>query len=293
MTDKPTPETPLTENELEGFLYHGNSSGTSTPPIVRDIIVRACLELQRRRKKERAAAELAAYTTPIVDILEANSMKRPIDEILRDAEVPTMYLTQDMKIFQNGFKVFFNDDHLLLPITTTMEEQTIAQQREFELRNQVVPLSILFPNAKIGVDYAKKPSVTVLIPPRLVLYVAHPLAGELEANLKNAARWLNWLRTRFPETTFIAPWIAAVWAGADDNDLNARTAGINDALAVLDRIDGCVLCGGRISSGMEQERKRSVSVYDLTSLGWSVPQDPNREVSFHLWAVHLGLHQST
>ena len=57
---------------------------------------------------------------------------------------------------------------------------------------------------------------------RMVLYVAAPLGAPdragLEANLARAMRWLSWLRRSFPETTFIAPWIAAVLGGEDDAD---------------------------------------------------------------------------
>lgn len=35
----------------------------------------------------------------------------------------------------------------------------------------------------------------------------------LKTNLNRALRWLAWLRKSFPETTFIAPWIASVMSG--------------------------------------------------------------------------------
>jgi hypothetical protein len=75
----------------------------------------------------------------------------------------------------------------------------------------------------------------------------------LKANLDRALRWLAWLRKSFPETTFIAPWIASVLAGADDADPAQREAGLVDACAVVERCDGIVLCGPRISSGMRRK----------------------------------------
>jgi hypothetical protein len=116
---------------------------------------------------------------------------------------------------------------------------------------------------------------------RLVLYVAHPVAptaeeiaavkalhgqGDrdtttplrcrqaLEVNLRLAMKWLSWLRSSFPETTFIAPWIADIQSGADDSDPAARERGLVDCCAVVERCDGIVLVGPRISSGMARER---------------------------------------
>lgn len=75
----------------------------------------------------------------------------------------------------------------------------------------------------------------------------------LRANIDRAMRWLAWLRRSFPETTFIAPWIASVLARADDADASQREAGFVDDCAVVERCDGIVLCGGRICSGMRRE----------------------------------------
>jgi hypothetical protein len=115
---------------------------------------------------------------------------------------------------------------------------------------------------------------------RQVLYVAHPLAptaediaaikalhGQsadsetselrcrqaLELNLQRALRWLAWLRKSFPETTFIAPWIATITSLDGDDSPELREAGLVDDCAVVERCDGIVLCGGRISSGMRRE----------------------------------------
>ena len=126
---------------------------------------------------------------------------------------------------------------------------------------------------------------------RLVIYVAHPLAptpeqvkaesdhpephtSALMRNLNRAMRWLSWLRRTFPETTFIAPWIAAIYAGEDDADPRAREAGLVDADAVIPRLDGVVLCGGRVSTGMARERDQAKRVWDLTCYG-DEPPAPN------------------
>lgn len=138
---------------------------------------------------------------------------------------------------------------------------------------------------------------------RRVLYVAHPLAptedeiarfadagfsevgaarAALRRNIDLALRWLAWLRRSFSQDTFIAPWIASVLSGGDDDDPKQREAGLADDCAVVERCDGIVLCGFRISSGMQREREHGVGqqqfplfeVFDLTRLaGREPPQD--------------------
>lgn len=155
---------------------------------------------------------------------------------------------------------------------------------------------------------------------RLVLYVAAPLrpteeevaavvaapigcedATALRYNLNRAKRWLSWLRRSFPETTFIAPWIASVESGDDDRDPAQREAGLRDACAVIERCDGIVLCGPRVSEGMRREMEHGMSwrmfdgddgepmrfeAYDLTSLGAEPPSPAltvPRGCSFREW----------
>lgn len=93
---------------------------------------------------------------------------------------------------------------------------------------------------------------------QLAGYPPERIAGlALKFNLQRALRWLAWLRKSFPETTFIAPWIASVMSGEDDarrpGGGAVLEAGMRDNEAVIERCDGIVLCGGRISSGMERE----------------------------------------
>lgn len=122
----------------------------------------------------------------------------------------------------------------------------------------------------------------------LVLYVAHPLgapdAAGVRANLERAMRWLAWLRRTFPETTFVAPWIASVLAGDDDADPAQREAGLVDADAVIPRLDGVVLVGGRESSGMTREATRARRAWDLTGLGDEPPTFNVGRLPFAYWA---------
>lgn len=110
---------------------------------------------------------------------------------------------------------------------------------------------------------------------RAVLYMAHPLGGDVRANVARAMRWLTWLRRTFRDVTIIAPWIAAVLAGEDDNDPAQREAGLVDCDAVIPLLHGFVLVGGRVSSGMAREAttaaRADVPVVDLTALGEEPP----------------------
>jgi hypothetical protein len=120
-----------------------------------------------------------------------------------------------------------------------------------------------------------------------------------EANIRRSMRWLTWLRRSFPETTFIAPWIAAVQSGEDDSDTAQRESGLVDACAVIERCDGIVLCGGRISMGMRREMEHGTKrdeedrvpfeVYDLTRWSMIDPGPPLRPaIDFAQWYSEFG-----
>lgn len=136
---------------------------------------------------------------------------------------------------------------------------------------------------------------------RRVLYMAHPVSPTSEElvelpleigmtreeiaevssspvrmNIQRAIRCLAWLRASFPETTFIAPWIASIQSQNGDDSPVLRESGLVDDCAVVERCDGIVLMGSRISSGMRREMEHgmkcnvfasgaySFNVYDLT-----------------------------
>lgn len=177
---------------------------------------------------------------------------------------------------------------------------------------------------------------------RRVLYVAHPVAptddeiaqayaravlvgnmpthamlvrSACHANVARAGRWLQWLRKSFPETTFIAPWMIGILLGDDDSDPAQREAGLIDCCATIERCDGIVLCGPRISSGMQREMEagiengppmgnhgdcscddcsaRKFEAHDITFYGWKDPDDVIVEgmphVTFEEWIGQLTL----
>jgi hypothetical protein len=121
-----------------------------------------------------------------------------------------------------------------------------------------------------------------LLPEPIPEKLAH---SALKANLRSAGQWLTWLRRSFPETTFIAPYLASIAAGDDDSDPAQREAGLVDCCAVIERCDGIVMAGGRIGTGGARERDHGVMyaergsyarvrpwpVYDLTVAGWMAP----------------------
>lgn len=91
-----------------------------------------------------------------------------------------------------------------------------------------------------------------------------------DRNVQRALRWLAWLRQSFPETTFIAPWIAGVQSVGGDGTPEEREAGIVDCCAVVERCDGIVLCGGRISEGMRSAMEHGIRFCErrLNPFGW-------------------------
>lgn len=104
----------------------------------------------------------------------------------------------------------------------------------------------------------------------------------LRANIDRALRWLAWLRKSFPETTFIAPWIAGVQSVGGDGTPEEREAG------VVDCCDGIVLCGGRIYEGIRSAMEHGIRFcerrlnpfgwHDLTAIGSEPPTGTAVEV---------------
>lgn len=110
----------------------------------------------------------------------------------------------------------------------------------------------------------------------VVFYMCHPVAAPtidgVRDNLASAKAWLQWLTENSPATV-CAPWIAAVEAALDCGVTEAaqRERGLRDCIAIIERMDGVVLVGGRVSNGMAVERDKAVwcglHVVDLTRFG--------------------------
>jgi len=115
------------------------------------------------------------------------------------------------------------------------------------------------------------------------------LRCSLRANLNLAQSGLLELRRAFPDTTFIAPWIASVLSGEDDRDPAQREAGLVDACAVVERCDGIVLWGSRLSDGMRREMEHGVrsrdlfEVYNMVGRRWQLALTDTRGMGFADW----------
>ena len=113
-----------------------------------------------------------------------------------------------------------------------------------------------------------------------VVFMSHPVAAydghPLNANIKRAVRWYAALRDCEPTVAFTAPWLLPLWLGLDDDgDIAQRRKGIAHSAAIAAKCDGIVLCGGRISTGMQAELDAVLAaggwVADLTGCGANPP----------------------
>jgi hypothetical protein len=110
-----------------------------------------------------------------------------------------------------------------------------------------------------------------------IIYVAHPVSGDVKANCDKVLRWLRWLTAVDPGRIYIAPWVGEVLAHLDMDPIPADFYDrvLSDDEEVVRRLDGVLLTGGRISTGMAREadaaRKAGKPVYDMHLL--SEPPD--------------------
>lgn len=111
-----------------------------------------------------------------------------------------------------------------------------------------------------------------------LVYIAHPLRGDLELNLRMAARWVRWAAVE-KGVCPVAPYIAFC-AALDDHSEEERKLGMELDLLILERCDELWLCGPHTSDGMKDEARRMRSlgrpVSDLTgsltlTLGQEIP----------------------
>ena len=105
------------------------------------------------------------------------------------------------------------------------------------------------------------------------LYLAHPVAGDVPGNVAKAKRWLGFLMIQLPGVAINCPWLPMIDAGNEEIDRALR-----DDLEMARRCDGILLTGGRVSSGMIEERdacsEEGGEVFDLSFLGSEPPTSP-------------------
>lgn len=107
-----------------------------------------------------------------------------------------------------------------------------------------------------------------------IVYVAHPVGGDVPANIKAAFGWMAWLLRRWPRVAFIAPWIVDAHV-LDDGDPMEREDALRRCEATVAHAHALLLVGGRISAGMERERICALNsggdAVDFTRAGASPP----------------------
>lgn len=147
-------------------------------------------------------------------------------------------------------------------------EEAVAQAssrwREAELKKLIYVAHPLTPLPEEVAEHAAQK--------RMILQDAYVTLRRM--NLERAARWVAWIAEfgHVPVATWIT--LASVW------DESKRDAGLANDFELLARCDEMWLVGGRISRGMDEERKAAsdaqVPWHDFTNLG----VEPPTEVQF-------------
>lgn len=110
-------------------------------------------------------------------------------------------------------------------------------------------------------------------PAKEVFYVAHPVSGDVAANVTNVIAWIKWLTLNDPSRIYVAPWVAEVLAFKDEVvDPAFYDRVLADDVTVLRKLDGILLVGGSISRGMGIERdgvREGMTIQD-----WSYARTP-------------------
>ena len=110
---------------------------------------------------------------------------------------------------------------------------------------------------------------------RRLIYVAHPVSGDVQGNLARAKRWIHWIHS-VRGAVPIAPWITDIESGEDDSDPIARAQGLARCEYTVSRCDELWLVGGRISGGMRAElnaaARAGIAIRDFTHLGAEPPE---------------------
>ena len=94
-----------------------------------------------------------------------------------------------------------------------------------------------------------------------IVYIAHPIGGDVEANLKDLIRIIRKLNLKSPFIVPFCPYYADVIA-LNDSISDERERGMSNDIEILKRgmVDEVWLTGSRISAGMEAERRLALSI---------------------------------
>src|ERR1700749_5361416 len=104
-----------------------------------------------------------------------------------------------------------------------------------------------------------------------IIYIAHPIGGDVEANLADLRRIIKELNFRYPDLVIFCPYYADV-VSLDDSDPVQRERGIRNDTELIKRgfISEVWLTGTHISKGMEAEaelpRSLQIPVFNYTNV---------------------------
>jgi hypothetical protein len=92
-----------------------------------------------------------------------------------------------------------------------------------------------------------------------VVYMAHPVSGDVEGNLAKARVLIRQMEEAFPDVAIVASWITEceIW---DDANPVERAAGLQRDMAVLARCHELWLVGPHVSGGMAMERDHAIGL---------------------------------
>jgi len=102
-----------------------------------------------------------------------------------------------------------------------------------------------------------------------LIYLAHPVAGDVPGNIARAKDWYRWCNSLDLDIAVIAPWIHGIeLLLEDDADPVVRSRALERCVCAVRKCDELWLVGPRISTGMQLEsdaaRNAGVRVRDFT-----------------------------
>ena len=94
-----------------------------------------------------------------------------------------------------------------------------------------------------------------------IVYIAHPISGDIEANLADIRRIVRKINMENPDYVPLVPYYADI-VSLDDTIPEERARGIANGIAVINSglIEEVWLTGNRLSSGMYEEAELAKSL---------------------------------
>lgn len=89
-----------------------------------------------------------------------------------------------------------------------------------------------------------------------LIYIAHPISGDVVANLEDIRRIVKYINRNFPDVVPCVPYYADC-VSLDDSIASDRKRGIKNDIAIINTgiFDELWLTGDKISFGMQEEVK--------------------------------------